>query len=255
MANYAIYFSPTGTTRFCVRSICRELEGDYTEIDLTPASSRKKTYIFRPDDFVVIGFPVYGGRLPGLPEPVLSCIQGHGTQACAIVTYGNRAYEDALLELADLITAAGLSVIAGGAFIGQHTFSHRIASNRPDELDLTALKTFSGILKEKREDGSIAPPALPGNRPYRVWTPMPLAPQPNKNCIECGTCADVCPVEAISREVPYIATDPMLCIDCYACVNACPTGGRSIDAPPFRQKIADLTAALETIRREPEWFV
>lgn len=255
MATYAIHFSPTGTTRFCLRTICLDLDERFSEISLNPSVARRKAYSFLPGDLVVIGFPVYGGRLPSLPESLTTYLQGNGANACCLVTYGNRAYEDALLELSDLCTASGFTVIAGGAFIGQHTFSPQIATNRPDIQDIRALLSFSAAIREKQKNGSSTVPLLPGNRPYREWNPMPVAPQPNENCIECGACAEACPVDAISREAHYIATDPIRCLDCYACVKACPTEGRSIIAPPFQKKIADLTAMLQGVRREPEWFL
>ena len=42
-------------------------------------------------------------------------------------------------------------------------------------------------------------------------------------CVKCGSCADQCPVEAISEgEIYHI--DPDTCIDCGNCANVCPVG-------------------------------
>lgn len=40
-------------------------------------------------------------------------------------------------------------------------------------------------------------------------------------CIACGSCIDVCPVEAISEGDIYVI-DGELCIDCGACADECP---------------------------------
>ena len=41
------------------------------------------------------------------------------------------------------------------------------------------------------------------------------------SCIACGTCIDVCPVEAISEGEIY-KIDPELCTDCGSCAEVCP---------------------------------
>ena len=41
------------------------------------------------------------------------------TPAVLVVVYGNRAYDDALLELSDIATGAGFVPLAAGAFVGE----------------------------------------------------------------------------------------------------------------------------------------
>ncbi len=40
-------------------------------------------------------------------------------------------------------------------------------------------------------------------------------------CTACGSCASVCPVEAIKVD-DAAKVDPDTCIECGACVNECP---------------------------------
>ncbi len=42
------------------------------------------------------------------------------------------------------------------------------------------------------------------------------------SCVACGTCAPVCPVEAISEGDIY-SIDPEKCIECGSCAEVCPT--------------------------------
>jgi len=44
----------------------------------------------------------------------------------------------------------------------------------------------------------------------------------DENCTACGTCKDVCPVEAINEGEPIYTINPDTCIDCGQCADACP---------------------------------
>lgn len=46
----------------------------------------------------------------------------------------------------------------------------------------------------------------------------------NDDCINCGACADTCPVSAISEQGGKHVIDADTCIDCGACVDTCPVG-------------------------------
>ncbi len=62
--------------------------------------------------------------------------------AIAVVVYGNRNYDDALIELKDILESDGFKVVAGAAFIGEHSFSKTLAKNRPDEKDMDIIKSL-----------------------------------------------------------------------------------------------------------------
>ncbi|MBP2664231.1 MAG: fer [Firmicutes bacterium] len=44
----------------------------------------------------------------------------------------------------------------------------------------------------------------------------------SSECVQCGSCAPVCPVEAISEGDTQYEIDPGVCIDCGACAAVCP---------------------------------
>lgn len=44
----------------------------------------------------------------------------------------------------------------------------------------------------------------------------------NDDCVMCGACVDVCPVEAIAEGDPKYVIDADKCVDCGACAGECP---------------------------------
>ena len=50
-----------------------------------------------------------------------------------------------------------------------------------------------------------------------------------EKCTGCGTCAEVCPVEAIKIENDKAQIDEEECVDCGTCVEECPEGALSLE--------------------------
>ncbi len=48
-------------------------------------------------------------------------------------------------------------------------------------------------------------------------------------CISCGSCAETCPVGAISQGDTRYNIDPEACLSCGACAAGCPVGAISED--------------------------
>ena len=65
-----------------------------------------------PGTPLLVVMPVYGGRLPAIAVQRLREIRGNDSPAIAVVVYGNRAYDDALLELRDVLTANGFCLFS-----------------------------------------------------------------------------------------------------------------------------------------------
>lgn len=265
-----IYFSPTHTTQQTLRAIGRgmidnsqpEVERpSLTEIDLTRPGKRE-TLTVDAHDLVIIGAPVYAGRLPRIAVERLHRLQGQETPAVLVVVYGNRAFEDALLELKDLVAARGFVPIAAGAFIGEHSY-HKpatpIAPGRPDGQDLARAAAFGEqihtLLAGLDNPGTAPPLHVPGNRPYRTrGAPSESAPETNSaTCTLCGTCADVCPTAAI-EVTDRVITDGLSCILCCACVKACPTAAQIMNDDHVL-RIAAWLSEEHGERREPEIFL
>ena len=99
-----IYFSPTGTTRKVLESIAKGIGvEDVEHIDLTLPDGAQQTITCFSDELAIIGAPVYGGRLPVDAISRFKQLKASKTFAVVIVVYGNREFEDALLELKILL--------------------------------------------------------------------------------------------------------------------------------------------------------
>lgn len=250
-----IYFSPTGTTRSIVTAIADQISAEKTDIyDITLSNSPDKMVQLSGNQLTIIGVPVYAGQIPDTARERLRPFLGGGTDVVLVAVYGNRAYEDALLNLQEISLNQGFTVIAAGAFIGEHSYSTEkmpIALGRPDHQDHEIAEEFGQKiaaklqLKERRIK-------ISGERArFEPFKHPPVAPESGEGCDLCGNCLEACPVGAITIEGNVI-TDPVACIWCCACVQVCPLRVRTFDIPQINQIRTRLT---EGERREPEYFV
>jgi ferredoxin len=266
-----VYFSPTGTTKAVVQEIARGINHRNVEcIDITRPDARKQPLQASESDLLVVGVPVYMGRVPALAGEWLQAIQAHNTPAVCVVVYGNRVYDDALLELNDILAGRGCKPIAGAACIGEHSFSTAktpTAVGRPDASDLQHAERFGQKIQEKLNTipsaDRIPEVKIPGCHPYRG---EPIHPYRRDSvfwnvdfiavsdaCIQCGACAEGCPVGAIDPENSR-AIDTEKCITCCACIRHCPKNARTVKPGLVR----DASLRLYTLykeRKEPEFFL
>ena len=258
-----VYFSPTRTTRRVVESIAEGVQvGMVAQLDLTPPEARAREFEELHDELVIIGAPVYGGRIPIDAVHRLHRLKANSTPAVIVVVYGNREYEDALLELNDLAVEVGFKPVAGGAFIGEHSFatdSTPIANGRPDTEDLKTAREFGEMIWGKlmgiKVFDDIPPLQIPGNFPY-IERPTPSGISPITQemvCRMCETCATVCPTAAITVD-DAVMTDPNACILCCACVKNCPTQAIVVEELLLKQAAEWLSANCRE-RKEPEMYV
>jgi ferredoxin/menaquinone-dependent protoporphyrinogen IX oxidase len=257
-----VCFSPTGTTRKVIESMARGMKADNVElIDITRPSIRKTSLQTLDNELLIVAVPVYMGRVPGVLSDWLHAIKARNTPTVCIVVYGNRAYENALLELKDILTERGCQPIAGAAFIGEHSFSSTefpSSVGRPDSNDLLCAEKFGceirNLMKMVPSVSQLGELKIPGSKPYGgvtdLWHIDFIAV--DNRCIQCGICAEVCPVGAINpADSSVIAIDK--CTLCCACIKKCPQNARSMK--PGMMKDAAIRCTKFVERKEPEYFI
>ena len=245
---WAVYFSGTGTTEKTVRRIASglstALSAPMEVFDFTPPAARQADLSFGPEDLVVLGVPTYAGRVPNVLLPYLTGkVHGAATPAVPVVLFGNRNYDDALMELSQLLTADGFSCVAGGAFVGEHSFSRTLGAGRPSGADVGEMDAFAEHVAAKLVAGDAAPVTVGGCDPIRpYYTPRDrhgepiniLKVKPKTDmalCGGCGLCAARCPMGSI--DPADVSQVKGICIKCCACVKGCPSGAKYFDDPGY----------------------
>ncbi len=279
---YALFFSPTLTTRKVTEAIAKGVAqaidtesnpgSQIISIDVTTPQLRDEAVFgFDSNCLVVFGVPVYIGRVPNLLKEYFSTIKGNGAIGVPVVVYGNRAYDDALLELKDMMESNSFRCIAGAAFIGEHSFSTTLGGGRPNGKDLEIANSFGKeiALKLSAYNGkelsgySSKKLEVPGNYPYKFFDArnsrnkgidirkvQPLT-DPEK-CNRCGICATLCPMGSINPSAPDVITGK--CIKCCACIKRCPAGAKYFTDPTYLEHKEILEKNFTLPEKSPEIF-
>lgn len=258
MSLYAICFSPTGGTQKVMAELCKGWGQPVIPVDLCDAAGLAAApACFGRQDICLIGVPSYGGRVPAVAVERLARLKADGTPAVVVVVYGNRAYEDTLLELRDAVAACGFSPLAAVAAVAEHSIVRQFGAGRPDAQDAAELQQFARAIMQKLQgsdpNGVAGVVEVPGNRPFKAFGGVPIKPKAGKNCTGCGTCAIRCPVGAIPPEHPE-QTDKDKCISCMRCLSVCPAQARA----PNPVMLMGVTQALKKVcteRKKNELFL
>lgn len=259
-----IYFSPTGTTRKAVLAFAKGTGLPVDEIDLTLPKKRKGfNRSFAKDELLIVSMPVYGGKLPMYLDDFFDGLNGDDTPAVVTVCYGNREYDDAIIELKMRLEKRNFTIKAAAAFIGQHNFSPKIATGRPDAYDIATIINFgkrtiqsivnniSGTLNFKGTYPFIAggyDPAIPGPNPTR---PLVLTGQ---ECNGCGLCADTCPWGSIDNN-DFKTINKAKCFRCFHCIKICPVHAKKVTDEKWLAFLPTFETRLNATRKEPELFL
>ena len=253
MKTTTVYFSATYTTRRIVEHIASRISEETKAYDITNDDIAYDILIPK-DELLIIGLPVYAGRIPVMAKKRLLHFKGEGTKAVAIAVYGNRDYDDALLELSDILSENGFQVLSAGAFIAQHSIFPKVGAHRPDTEDFHQMNVFADETMKilTKDSAKLLPIHIRGNRPYKIPGSIPIYPSGTKSCKECGKCAMLCPTQAIPKKQPKIV-DETKCIKCGRCIVVCPTRSRRFKGLKYILATIKFNQAYKE-RKEPEMF-
>ena len=230
MSIYSVYFSPTGGTRRAARMVAGEFEG-VIELDLCNYENSRREWEFNTEDICMISVPSFGGRVPAVAAECLSRMKGGGARTILTAVYGNRDFDDTLLELRDCTEQSGFRTVAAIAAVAEHSIIHEFGTGRPDRNDEATLRSFACQIRTiLAEENDLTTLELPGNYPYREYHGVPFKPVAGAACTVCGRCAKECPVQAIPEADPA-ATENEQCISCMRCIVVCPQQARQISEP------------------------
>lgn len=263
------YFSPCGNVKKIAEcmgdELSKRLDAPLENFDFTPLKAREKNLDFTEEDIVVIGSPVFAGRVPNKIMPYIKeSIKGNNSRCVCAVSYGNRAYDNALSELTGLMGDNGMKVIGACAVESEHSFASELATGCPDEEDLSKLRVFARDMAKKILDGDFSSPTVPGEYPCgKYYTPLKEDGTPavflkavpkvtEEKCVSCGRCSFTCPMGSVSFEPPFDTKG--ICIKCQACIKACPAGARYFDNEDFISHKRMLTANYSQ-KKQPDFFV
>ena len=178
----AAYFSPTGNARRIVTAVAETVSGKtgvpFRTIDFTLPRERRAVHRFEAGDLLVIGTPVYAGRIPNKILPAIQTLfEGNGALAVPVMTFGNRSFDNGLIEMRNELEQHGFHTIAGAAFVSEHVMSDKLAGGRPDAEDF---RTVTGV------------------------------------CIKCQACVKICPVQAKYFDDPVMLSHIRMLEEHYA---------------------------------------
>lgn len=274
MSIYSFSFSPTGTSAAILKGISEGISGVldtdviFNDLTFNPYCDIEPS----AEDIVIVAAPVYGGKISPVVKQRLEGISGNDARCIAVAVYGNRAFENAVVDLATFLEGCGFVVCGAGAFVGEHSYSTPatpIAAGRPDRRDMEDARRFGEEIGLGMRNGGLdevdvsSLTDLPspeesidnfrnfviGYTRQKSANPVISLPEVDPSlCDECGSCYDVCPTAAISpakREA-----DPQRCIRCCACVKMCPQGARRFHSP-----FAPVLSENFNLRKSPVWIL
>ncbi|MHA1680767.1 MAG: 4Fe-4S dicluster domain-containing protein [Promethearchaeota archaeon] len=263
-----IYFSPTGGTKGIIDAIVNGMGLEVVNrINLTYPANRVSPLAPVEEDLLIIGAPVYFEKIPAMLVPLLKSLDGAGKPAVVVSVYGNVGFGVSLKQLESTCAGGGFSVVAAGAFIGEHSFSSDelpVARGRPDDVDIGIAVSFGKSIARKlaalHSIDELEPVVIPGKMPWiarfipdsfaKTSTKVPIVD--SRLCNNCGACVISCPTGSINKDDLFI--NNKTCIRCFSCVKICHASARMVEykTPRLLKAFFKKNAGR---RREPRLFM
>lgn len=247
-----VYFSPANHTEGLCRWISAQLPYPTELVSVTAHGDHNITH-YTKEDLVIFAVPSFGGRVPAIALTKLQECKGNHTPCILLATYGNRDYDDTLLELKEAVESLDFQPIAAIAAICEHSIMKVYGAERPDQQDLMQLKTYLDQILVKLEQSELIDITVKGAHPFKAYHGIPLKPKTNSRCTSCGLCTRECPVNAIDQADPQ-STDNDSCISCMRCISICPSQARTMNQVMVKASILKLKKECSK-RKENELYL
>lgn len=103
-----VSYSPSGISRKIAETLAGYFSAEYCVIDLTDPAVRQTNCFFSSEDLLIFAAPSYLGRLPVVEGGIFDRIYANDTPGIFLAIFGNRSYEDMLLEMAQIAEDRGV---------------------------------------------------------------------------------------------------------------------------------------------------
>lgn len=227
-----LYFTGTGNTKFVAEYIADHV-GDEC-ISLNDILKFKRPLRFNSVKPFVIAAPIYAWGYPKLIEKILNRAEFTGSeQIYFIATMGSQTgdFEKSLEKLAcrkemAFMGACGVPMpnnyITGSDLPAPDEAEIKIKAALPLLNELSD-RILAGEMIEKYDKtpfASVTSGAI--NLLFNKFFISSSKFTVSGDCISCGTCEDVCPVNNVKFSPTGVPHFDRYCLNCYSCVNRCP---------------------------------
>ena len=164
-------------------------------------------------------------------------IAGRGARCTLVCVYGNRAYKDTLVEMADAARACGFRVIAVIAAVAEHAILPQYATGMPDAADGAQLADFAARIAGKDSEVATFPEIAPTKKAAAqgLYRKRP-GTAPGAAC------------------APDLTADAKACIGCMRCVRQRPHHARTVNSAMVSMAAMALRKAC-SVKKENELYL
>ncbi len=148
-----VFFSTTGNAEQIVLEsgeyIAHNLGVPFESENFTKHDEQRDVLTFSEGDLVIFGTPIYAGRISNkILSLVKNMFQGNGAFALPMVVFGDRRFDNSLVDLASELKKNNFNILAAGACACAYDFSE-MNLDRPNTDDRKHREAFCATVVDK----------------------------------------------------------------------------------------------------------